>query len=76
MELQLAEVVANAIGREYMRVSRKCLRLHAAHEGAAVLKEKYDILSEEVKRVDVKQTRAAAIRLAAISRGRRKPTYE
>jgi hypothetical protein len=65
MELQLAEAVANGIGREYMRASRKCLRLHSAHEGAAVLKEKYDILWEEVKRVDVKQTRAAAIRLAA-----------
>jgi hypothetical protein len=65
MELQLAEAVANAIDMEYMRASMKHLRLHSAYEGAAVLKEKYDILWEEVRRLDVEQMRTAAVRLAA-----------
>ena len=65
MELQLTEAVANAIGMEYMRASMKRPPLHSAYEGAAVLKEKYDVLWEGVKRVDVEQMRAAAIKLAA-----------
>jgi hypothetical protein len=39
--------------------------IHSAHEGAAILKEKYDILWEEVKRRDADRMRGAAVKLAA-----------
>ena len=65
MELQLTEAVANAIGMEYMRASMKGPRLHSAYEGVAILKGKYDILWEEVKRLDVERMRAAAVGCAS-----------
>jgi hypothetical protein len=45
MELQLAEAVVRAIGTEYLQTAAvKHPPIHSAHEGAAILKEKYDIL--------------------------------
>jgi len=66
MELQLAEAVVRAIGTEYLQTAAvKHPPIHSAHEGAAILKEKYDILWEEVKRLDADRMRAAAVKLAA-----------
>ena len=65
MELQLAEAVAQAIGTEYLQASVKHAQLHSAYEGAAILKEKYDILWEEVKALNAERMRAAAVGLAA-----------
>ena len=66
MELQLAEAMVRAIGTEYLQTAAvKHPPIHSAHEGAAILKEKYDILWEEVKRLDADRMRAAAVKLAA-----------
>jgi hypothetical protein len=66
MELQLAEAVVRAIGTEYLQTAGvKHPPIHSAHEGAAILKEKYDILWEEVKRLDADRMRTAAVKLAA-----------
>jgi len=65
MELQLVKAVAIAIGMEYLRASTERPRLHSAYEGAAVLREGYDILWKSVKKADVEQMRASAIRLSA-----------
>jgi hypothetical protein len=66
MELQLAEAVVRAIATECLQMAAvKHPPIHSAHEGAAILKEKYDILWEEVKRLDADRMRAAAVRLAA-----------
>ena len=66
MELQLAEAVVRAIATEYLQTAAvRHPPIHSAHEGAAILKEKYDILWEEVKRLDADRMRAAAVKLAA-----------
>ena len=45
MELQLAEAVLRVVGTEYLQTgSVKHSEMHSAHEGAAILKGKYDIL--------------------------------
>ena len=66
MELQLAEAVVRAIATEYLQTAAvRHPPIHSAHEGAAILREKYDILWEEVKRLDGDRMRAAAVKLAA-----------
>jgi hypothetical protein len=65
MDLQIVESVANAVGLEYMRASMKHRQFRSAYEGAAILREKYELLWETVKGCNVEQMRAAAIRLAA-----------
>ncbi|HEV3279316.1 MAG TPA: hypothetical protein VG860_21170 [Terriglobia bacterium] len=66
MKLQPAEAVARAIGMAHLQAaSVKHVQIHSAYEGAAILKEKYDILWEEVTRLDAERMRAAAVKLAA-----------
>jgi hypothetical protein len=66
VELLLAEAMARAIRTEYLQTaSVKHPQLNSAYEGAAILKEKYDILSEEVRGLDAERMRAAAVQLAA-----------
>ncbi|HXJ92441.1 MAG TPA: hypothetical protein VMT20_06120 [Terriglobia bacterium] len=65
MELQLAEAVVRAIATEYLQTAAvRHPPIHSAHEGAAILREKYDILWEEAKRLDGDRMRAAAVKLA------------
>jgi len=66
VELQLAEAVAREIGTDYLQTaSVKHSQMHSAFEGVAILKERYDILWEEVKRLDAERMRSAAVKLAA-----------
>jgi hypothetical protein len=62
MELLLAEAIARAIARAYLQTAWvKHPQMHSAYEGAAILKEKYDILWEEVRRLDAERMRTAAV---------------
>ena len=57
--------MAQAIGKEYLQASVKRSREHSAYEGAAILKERCDLLREEVKMLDAGQMREAAVKLEA-----------
>ena len=66
MELQLAEALVQTTATEYLqRAAVRHTPIHSAHDRAAILREKYDILWEEVKRLDADRMRTAAVKLAA-----------
>lgn len=59
MGLLLAEAIARAIGRAYLQTAWvKHPEMNSAHDCAAIRKEKYDILWEEVSRLDAERMRS------------------